>query len=716
MFYRINSGTGWGSEQSVGGTGWSANSIKQIASDTVNPFIVNGTATAYVAYVTGGTSGSIKAASFYGNGTFKAIELADGSLVHRQPSLTVTGGQVLHVYSFVNGVIYDTQRNETSWQSPNIPYGEDYDSPDQLTAQVSGTFNTGVLWRSGSYSPYTLNYGGVQSNDIATNGQRISVGTNSYYEGEKRLVTTKSALFAFWYDQSHIKYAYSKDRGYTWTIPSSGQPQTGKIANDYTRWTVGATKISSTNYIYLLYSKQSGNTIELWAKRGTVSETGTSISWSTAKSLLKITNGEFVGAVASKDLDGSNVYAAFSWKDPSSLNWKYRIFKAASGSTTWTNSTGTSNQDSGSKFRISMALTPLAGTKMLLAYFKYDSPNVFYRVLSGSTWGGTSSYSSTGFTSNVYKQVSAASDSTGKPYFAYVGATSAYDDDLKVVTWTTSGTSPSAKTADSDERSGLGHRLPSLIVSAGDHLHIYFVAKTNIFETNNRLHVTSELRNGGTTLWSDPYKPYGEAIVDQLTVSINLNNTYTDALWTEGINPYTIMSGGFLPWYVILFCVDHFASLADDCSGQESHPTYYPQPFTYVTPWATQSSISCLPPSAPYSCQVVDYVFGHPQRTFWFELTATFPFLRLFQYTDQGGEHMAQFVTAFNPPWRDVHSLSTPIPACEDREGCLDGVLLDGVPNQSLTANNDATVYRSATGNVVIVINVHWLILGYKNP
>ncbi|MGI0015674.1 MAG: hypothetical protein ACREBU_19835, partial [Nitrososphaera sp.] len=155
MFYKVYNGSSWTPAIALSNIGWSSNTVKQISSDTVNS-----TKEAYVTYLTGGNQGTLKVAKFFGNGTFKAVETADGTLNHWQPSISITYDDVVHIYSFANSIIYDTQYNGTAWEPPIPPYGTDYEDPDQLTSQMAGLMSTGVLWRAGSTAPYTLVYAG----------------------------------------------------------------------------------------------------------------------------------------------------------------------------------------------------------------------------------------------------------------------------------------------------------------------------------------------------------------------------------------------------------------------------------------------------------------------------------------------------------------------------------------------------------------------------
>lgn len=163
MDYSIYNGSFWStSPATITNIGWSNNTVKQISSDTVADFSSNSTTptVAYVAYLSSGNSGSLKVAAFYGNGTFKGIETADSTLSHKLPSLTANNG-FLRAYTISGNTIYLTSRNATGWLPPTTPYGASLGSPDQLTSQLGGAFQIGVMWANGTSGNYTLRYDGT---------------------------------------------------------------------------------------------------------------------------------------------------------------------------------------------------------------------------------------------------------------------------------------------------------------------------------------------------------------------------------------------------------------------------------------------------------------------------------------------------------------------------------------------------------------------------
>lgn len=168
--YRVFDGTSWSSVQSASGTNMGTNTVKQISADTVNS-----TRTAYVAYLSLGSSGTMHVARFSNiTGSFEATETVVGTGSHYLPSITITYDDTIHVYCIFNNKIYETIKNSTGWQNSTTPYGDVYDSPDQLTAQVAGLTDTGAAWMEGASSPYTLMMGG--------RSDRVRVYTNCWHE------------------------------------------------------------------------------------------------------------------------------------------------------------------------------------------------------------------------------------------------------------------------------------------------------------------------------------------------------------------------------------------------------------------------------------------------------------------------------------------------------------------------------------------------------
>ncbi len=148
--YRIFNGASWGSVLTTSGAGMTANTIKQISSES------NSTQFAHLAYLTGGTSGTLKVAIWNSAGTFSSFQTADSSLSHALPSIAIAAEDVVHVYTLSGGLVYEIKKQSGSWQRPVNPFGRTFTSPDQVTAGLS---RSSSVWIEGTASPFNLRFG-----------------------------------------------------------------------------------------------------------------------------------------------------------------------------------------------------------------------------------------------------------------------------------------------------------------------------------------------------------------------------------------------------------------------------------------------------------------------------------------------------------------------------------------------------------------------------
>ncbi|WP_148701804.1 sialidase family protein [Candidatus Nitrososphaera evergladensis] len=183
FYYRTYDGTSWSAVSVTSGAGMANPSIKQISSDG------DSLQTVYVAYLTGGNSGSLKIAKWYGNGTFQSFETADSTLSHALPSLTTTEYDVIHAYSLSGGKVYDTRNVDGSWLAPLNPFGTSFTSPDQLTSAIS---KAAALWEEGTSSPWDLRIGVNPEWDSST-GYQVSTDTNNQNEPTIAVRTTNAS-------------------------------------------------------------------------------------------------------------------------------------------------------------------------------------------------------------------------------------------------------------------------------------------------------------------------------------------------------------------------------------------------------------------------------------------------------------------------------------------------------------------------------------------
>jgi uncharacterized protein DUF2341 len=521
--YRVYSGSTWGAEQTtLSGSGMSISTLKQISASS------NSTNYAFVTYLTGGTSGTLKVARFSNTGSFQAYETADSTLSHTLPSMVKSGtDNIMRVYTLSNNKIYETKRISEIWQAP-VPLFSAC-MPDQLTAAVA---YPGGLLREGNANPYALRFvSSIASSGsvcIETTSAALSPLSSDYYEGERRVANIGGNLFAFYYNGSSIVYKSSADNGRTWSAATSAG--TGSLSNEFLRFTIGITKVGSTKYVNIFYYTQSGSNTNFYSKAFSVS--GTTLTLQATTTLLTVANdascsptGVCSATTAAADTSG-NLFVAFSYKTGGTFNTQ--VFKSTNGGQTWSNSmTARSLTTTGP--RVPVTITNLASGKMLLTYAKYDSASLFYAVFSGSSWGTTQTLSGTGMSTSTIKQISSATNSTGNAFVTYV--TGGVSGTLKVVKFSTTGTLPTFETADSS----LSHALPSITISSNATgsavVRIYSIASGKIYETK---------RDGN--VWASPSNPFGNITISANKLTAGLNDT--SAVWREGsASPYNIMFG-----------------------------------------------------------------------------------------------------------------------------------------------------------------------------
>ncbi|MCI0564331.1 MAG: hypothetical protein MN733_38145, partial [Nitrososphaera sp.] len=134
--------------ETTSGAGLPPNTVKVLAAHSDNSF------SAYVVYLSGGTSGALKVARWDSNGNFIGFETADATLNHTLPSISVSSDGVVHIFSLVGQNIYDTRKVSGVWQTPMLLFGG-LTSPNQLT---SSAYHASALWTQGS-APYTVKFG-----------------------------------------------------------------------------------------------------------------------------------------------------------------------------------------------------------------------------------------------------------------------------------------------------------------------------------------------------------------------------------------------------------------------------------------------------------------------------------------------------------------------------------------------------------------------------
>src|SRR5581483_6679142 len=563
LFYRVYDGSAWGSEQTVTITGLATGLPKQLSAKT-------GYTQSYVAYTnvtsTGG-GGVLKMAIFSNTGVFDHIETADSTLRHNLPNIIFSSNGDININTISNGKVYNTRKTSDGiWEAPFNPYGDSFTSPNMLTATSVLMGENGALWTEGSSSPYTikfdyLEHGLVQLSNTAQNAP----GYSDYFEGERRVIDTiNGTQFAFYYDGSNIVYKTSKDSGHTWSS-AAVSTGTGTIGSDYYRWTIKPTYDNGTDRVVLLYFTTSGGSTTYYAK--TFSIIGRVLSLVSTGTLFSVTNDASctptgVCAAASAALDfNSTVYAAFSYKTGGI--WYKRVMRSNDAGATWTTSlSATSITTTGS--RLPITITSLDSGKMLLAWGKYDSSWMWYKVYNGSSWQPTQSISNIGWSTNTVKQISSdtlkgyATNGTVEAYVAYLS--SGNHGDLKVARFDANGTYLGVETADNT----IDHWTPALSISNDDLVRVFTLSGGTVYQTIKNM----------TSGWQAPVASYTGLYYspDQLTAQIAGPGS-SGALWSEGsASPYTIAYAGVSTPVKRIDCSIR-ADKSHKCTGSETYLT-----------------------------------------------------------------------------------------------------------------------------------------------
>ena len=132
-YYELTGGS-WGSQSTVSISDWTSNSFKQISGDS------DSTQIPYIAYLTGGNSGTVKVVKWTNSGgccTFETVSSTSQSL----PSITMTSfDNSIHVYG-INSLSHiietDKPKGSSSWYQPANSQFPIPGTADQLTAGFS---------------------------------------------------------------------------------------------------------------------------------------------------------------------------------------------------------------------------------------------------------------------------------------------------------------------------------------------------------------------------------------------------------------------------------------------------------------------------------------------------------------------------------------------------------------------------------------------------
>jgi hypothetical protein len=221
-----SSNSSWHNLVTLTGTGMTANATKQISADS------NTTKAAYVAYVTGNASGTLKVARWSSNGAFNSFETANSTLSHALPSITITRDNVIRIYTLASGIIYETDKVGSTWLASANPFGQGWCcSRDQLT---SGILYPVALWRElGAFSQFNLMYG--EKSWHSNTGILEPLYCDPYDHSGVSSTCTSSSTFK-WQSVNDTKNRYPHVPLFVIVNPDSG-PGFGNPPNCASEWT-----------------------------------------------------------------------------------------------------------------------------------------------------------------------------------------------------------------------------------------------------------------------------------------------------------------------------------------------------------------------------------------------------------------------------------------------------------------------------------------------
>jgi len=148
LYYRIFDGVYWGSLMTISGI-MMQNTVKQISSDS------DAYHNAYIAFPSGGNSGSLELSKWSNIGFYLSTEIANRTLSHSLPSITITPDSYIHIYSVSGSRIYETTRsfNATIWENSYQIFDIGMGTTSLLTAVAD---RPGVMWAEGASSPFNI--------------------------------------------------------------------------------------------------------------------------------------------------------------------------------------------------------------------------------------------------------------------------------------------------------------------------------------------------------------------------------------------------------------------------------------------------------------------------------------------------------------------------------------------------------------------------------
>jgi hypothetical protein len=325
----------------------------------------------------------------YSGGAWSNATQLDSAQVSGPISTMVDPSQNVFVfYNKSNAVNYvESSNGGNTWTSPQAftthgasPYG--IETPHRAFNSGLSSFIP-VIYVNGTSSPYKIWSSTFVIPTTASSDSRLDSSgeqRTSYFDGTYNWI--------FYYNGTNIYYKYTSDGGITWGTPvSSG---TGALAsNSY------FTVYGEGSKIMIAYSSSTN----VLTRNGTIS--GTSISWSTARSALAVT-GTNAGQQFYPSIEkvNSTYYLGFNVMTSSNNSALVRSSTSLGGA--WSPSV---TLYSGLTNPATIGLSKYGtspGTKLFVLYARYNESDFAYRTLT-SAWSSTLHTSGAGLFVNQSK-------------------------------------------------------------------------------------------------------------------------------------------------------------------------------------------------------------------------------------------------------------------------------------------------------------------------
>lgn len=261
----------------------SSSTVKQISADS------DTTESPYVAYVTGGTSGTLKVARWTNTGSFNTFETVNSGASFALPAITITSqDQMVHIYAINlnNNNVWETDKPKgtSSWYHPTR---SQFSTGTIATNQLTSGFSYASVFFTENTTPTNLEYGQACMNPKLLGnvpgastcyGQYWNAVTSSPYGN--RFTTTITSLQASNTNPSSLIFSnveqwliiqgtvsspqYWLENGFTagpingveYSTPTSFHAYK-YLSNPYTE--TADTSVRSGTHTYTIYGDQTGN-------------------------------------------------------------------------------------------------------------------------------------------------------------------------------------------------------------------------------------------------------------------------------------------------------------------------------------------------------------------------------------------------------------------------------------------------------------------------